>query len=141
MTAIGERIRNVRGGLSQEAFAKTLSVHKITVARWEKGETRPDADALQKICEVFGINPTWLILGEGSVKQSEGVYALRDDRAPYGLTPPGEKVFDDLGRLIEGVKGIFEKLNIDMSTKENLLLFHLLLEFFTNFLKDKMDSS
>jgi len=141
MAVIGERIRKVRGGLSQEAFAKNISVHKITVARWERGETSPDSDALQRICEVFKINPTWLILGEGPMRRSEPIYTIKEGRAPYALATPGEKVFQDLGEIIDGVKDIFDRLQIDMSKRENLLLFHLLLEFFLDFLKGKKDSN
>jgi transcriptional regulator with XRE-family HTH domain len=127
--------------MSQEAFARSISVHKITIARWERGETSPDADALQKICEVFQINPTWLILGEGAMKRSEPIYTIKESRSPYGMTPSGEKGLDDLGVLIDGIRDIFEKLNLDMTKKENLLLFHLLVEFFVHHLRRPIDST
>jgi len=70
---IGERIKKIRGELSQGEFASRISVHKQTVLRWEKGETKPDSDALRKICETFNINPSWLLFGEGPMYRGEKV--------------------------------------------------------------------
>ena len=70
---IGERIKKIRGELSQGEFASRISVHKQTVLRWEKGETKPDSDALRKICETFNINPSWLLFGERPMYRGEKV--------------------------------------------------------------------
>lgn len=68
---LGERIKKVRGDLTQPEFAKSISVHDITIGRWERGETKPDSEALEKICNLYNINPVWLLLGEGSMRRVE----------------------------------------------------------------------
>lgn len=68
---LGERIKKVRGNLTQPEFAKTISVHDITIGRWERGETKPDSEALEKICNLYNINPVWLLLGEGLMRRAE----------------------------------------------------------------------
>ncbi|MEB3167893.1 MAG: LexA family transcriptional regulator [Synechococcaceae cyanobacterium] len=64
--AIGERIKKVRGEALQEEFAKRISVSKMTVGRWERGERIPDQENLCKILQEYPhISPAWLLAGEG----------------------------------------------------------------------------
>lgn len=63
----GERIRKVRGGKSLTEFAAGFGIHKNTLARYEKGDGLPDGAFLAKLCEVYRINPAWILTGEGPV--------------------------------------------------------------------------
>ncbi len=63
---IGDRIIQVRGKLTQHAFAKSIEIAKITLLRYEKGERVPDAETIARICENHSIDYTWLITGKGS---------------------------------------------------------------------------
>jgi len=68
---IGDRIIQVRGKLTQNAFAKSIQIAKITLLRYEKGERVPDAETIARICENHSIDYTWLITGKGSPTEAE----------------------------------------------------------------------
>lgn len=42
-------------GLSQTNFGKRLETSKQRVNNWEEGISKPNIDALAKICTVFGV--------------------------------------------------------------------------------------
>lgn len=67
----GDRIRKVRDGKSLTEFAAGFGIHKNTLARYEKGDSLPDAGFLAKICEVYRINPAWILTGQGPVHVPE----------------------------------------------------------------------
>lgn len=50
-------------GLTQEAVADRLHVVRQTVSKWEKGLSVPDADALQRLAELYEV-PVSQLLGE-----------------------------------------------------------------------------
>ncbi|MDR2075607.1 MAG: helix-turn-helix domain-containing protein [Desulfovibrio sp.] len=66
---IAGRIKLVRGKLSQEEFAQQLGVHKNSLGRYERGDSSPDVGVAERICSVFGVDPQWLLLGIGSMRQ------------------------------------------------------------------------
>jgi len=68
---IGDRIIQVRGKLTQNAFAQSIQIAKITLLRYEKGERVPDAETIARICENHSIDYTWLITGKGSPTEAE----------------------------------------------------------------------
>lgn len=69
--AFGERIRRVRGQTPLGEFAAVFDIHKNTLARYEKGESLPDAGFLSRLCDVYGINPSWMLMGAGPEKAPE----------------------------------------------------------------------
>ena len=42
-------------GMSQKALAEAIDRDRVTIARWEKGETQPTADDIAKIEKVLKI--------------------------------------------------------------------------------------
>ena len=61
---IGQRIKILRGGLSQGAFAKMFGVNQNTVSRWEYGQVLSDEDTLKKIADFGEVTVEWLLRGE-----------------------------------------------------------------------------
>lgn len=55
----GDRIRGARkaAGLTQRELAARLDVSNTSISNWEKGLSRPDADMIQKLCAVLGLQP------------------------------------------------------------------------------------
>lgn len=61
--AVGRNLRAVRDdrGLSQEAFANVLGVHRTYMGGLERGERNLTLRALERIAEVLGIEPLTLL--------------------------------------------------------------------------------
>ena len=55
----GEVIRNARKslGLTQRQLAGKIGVSNTSISNWEKGLSRPDADLIQKLCDVLRLQP------------------------------------------------------------------------------------
>jgi len=64
---IGERIKKIRGSLTQTEFGKMLGVGRTTVIRYEKNERSPDADFIIRMNVLFKVQPYWLLTGKGEV--------------------------------------------------------------------------
>jgi len=52
---IGQKIRQLRGKLSQEALAEKLGVAANTVSRWETGTYKPTPEDLDKLARYFSV--------------------------------------------------------------------------------------
>ena len=61
----GERIRYIRGSLSQEDFAAFLGVHRNTVRAWERNEIVPGEGIIKAFFMLFNANLNWLLSGKG----------------------------------------------------------------------------
>lgn len=72
---LGDRLAQVRGQLTQEAFAKSLGISLRTYIRYESEERLPDAELVAKVGEVYGVDMAWLITGK------------RAERPGYSLLP------------------------------------------------------
>lgn len=50
-----ERARAIRvaAAVSQQAVARSLGVHRQTIARWESGERRPSGDLLRRYADLL----------------------------------------------------------------------------------------
>ena len=64
---IGDRIKQIRGEISQHDFGSKYGIGRDTIGRYEVGKTYPGTDFVEKLCIDYNINPTWLILGSGSM--------------------------------------------------------------------------
>lgn len=87
MSRLGERIRSVRGAISQTEFSNTFGINQNTLSRYERGERTPDAEFIALICERFGISPVWLLFGTGPMAASPGPQA-QEPQAPTSEPTP-----------------------------------------------------
>jgi len=96
---LGNRIKIVRGDLTQKEFAKKIGVHTHTAQLYEQGNI-PKGDVLQRICEKFRININWLLTGEGEPYIKKGNFSIKEPRAPYGTQEEyeGEKSDEIIGK-------------------------------------------
>ena len=58
--------------MSQEEFARRIDVSKTAVGAYERDSSKPGADAILSICSHFGVEPRWLLTGNGPMKEGEG---------------------------------------------------------------------
>ena len=62
---IGDRVRKVRGLAKQIPFAKMLDIQQQVLSKIENGHRYPSIDIVIDLYNKIGVNPTWLLLGEG----------------------------------------------------------------------------
>lgn len=84
---IGERIQLIRKNseLSQEAFAKQLSVTRNIVAKYENGLVDPPGLFLNHLCIKFGVSEEWLKNGVGEI---------------YSITTDDDLFSEKLGKIL-----------------------------------------
>jgi transcriptional regulator with XRE-family HTH domain len=73
---VGERIRALRAGLSQEALARQLDVATNTVSRWETASHHPSLQDLEKVARVFGVPILDLLPAPAESSQDAAINAL-----------------------------------------------------------------
>ncbi len=63
--AFAERIKELRKrkGLSQAELAEAMGVHFAQVSRYERGETKPNAEAMTKLAQVLETSTDFLMNG------------------------------------------------------------------------------
>lgn len=66
--SIGDRIKTVRGPLSQEEFARRIDASKTAIGAYEKGVSSPGSAVIVAICDLFNVEPRWLLKGEGPMR-------------------------------------------------------------------------
>ena len=84
MSSIGERIRAIRGKISQEKFAERTGINKSTLGRYERGINSPDSNAISSICKAFHVNSEWLFTGKGKTF-SDDIARYPDTSTEIGL--------------------------------------------------------
>ena len=65
ISLVGERLKKIRGNLSQTAFAKALGVDRQSIARYESGDRVIDANFIFNLMAKFNTDPNWLLTGQG----------------------------------------------------------------------------
>lgn len=72
-----ENIKSFRKerGLTQEELAIRVNVVRQTVSKWEKGQSVPDADLLQKIADVLEVSVSQLLGEEKEMEQNRNEIA------------------------------------------------------------------
>ena len=106
MKTLGERLKFIqkKSGKTLPEFAQTLRVSRDSLINYQQNRTSPDSRFLSTFCELYRVNPTWLLLNEGGwiirdegdSGESERVVALdpvlqllnqEEERAGITLTP------------------------------------------------------
>jgi transcriptional regulator with XRE-family HTH domain len=67
LETLGERIKYLQknSGKNQVEFAQSLGVSKGSLILYQKNDRSPDSSFLRTLCEIYRVNPAWLLLGEG----------------------------------------------------------------------------
>lgn len=80
MKTLGERIKYLQktSGKNQVEFSRSLGVSKGSLILYQKNDRSPDSSFLRTLCELYRVNPTWLLIGEGDpVLGEDGKVAFR----------------------------------------------------------------
>lgn len=78
------RARRVQLDITQQTLAKTLSVSRVSVTKWESGTTKPDGENLHQLALALKVSPEWILYGEGEAKDDD-TRVLPHLRAPVAI--------------------------------------------------------
>lgn len=103
--SLGERICSVResGNHSQEELALAVGVTNVTISRYEKGHRTPDAEFLNRLVELYGCDPGWLLTGKGNEPKKTTI------------SPRAAALLDNYEALNEEDKRAFERMALTLA--------------------------
>ena len=81
---LGERLKLVRGTISQRAVAAELSLHENTVSNAERRNSAT-LEYLLKLAETHNINLHWLLTGHGPMRVGEADGSLLQEKVHLAL--------------------------------------------------------
>jgi len=116
-----DRLRLLRGGESQSAFARRIGVTRKTVVNYETRGTMPRGAVLIEICKQCGVSQDWLLkgFGTGPSKSSAAVSgeAFLDVQAAVL-----QKRCDDLEESVGQLRNALESMQKRIAALERLHL-------------------
>ena len=65
LEGIGQRIRQLRGQVTQEEFASVLDISQAQLSKYELGQTAPPLGVFAKLSQRFGRSVDWILTGKG----------------------------------------------------------------------------
>lgn len=71
MSSFHFRLKQLRGDTPQAKFASEMGVPQTTFGRYERGDGVPDIDFVMTLCAKLGVEPRWLLFGDGPVYSQE----------------------------------------------------------------------
>ncbi|OGQ86875.1 MAG: hypothetical protein A2512_04755 [Deltaproteobacteria bacterium RIFOXYD12_FULL_56_24] len=87
---LGDRIKQIRGVMSQKDFGALFGITANTLRRYELDENPPDADFISALCKHYETDANWLLFGLGhppfkglAQRAAEGLYS--EPERPKGL--------------------------------------------------------
>lgn len=102
---LGERLRAAREkkGLKQNRVALSLGIHNSTLAKYESGEREVDIETLNKLAEIYEVDPGYLISGSVEDHSTADLKKQTDDEL-LSLYHSVERAFGDIESLPEDEK-------------------------------------
>jgi transcriptional regulator with XRE-family HTH domain len=131
---LADRIKELRGNLSQEKYGELLGICKAQVSKYESRKAFPSAETIDKIASLGNKTRAWLLWGamqgelregpEDFQKPAAGASALAD---PYLFAAVDTSV---LAQIISGVEGTLLKKNKTINPVRKAHLISLLYDRF-----------
>ena len=86
---LGDRIKILRGSLTQRQFAEKIDIPAITLGNYEKNKSELNFATIGLFTKTFGINPDWLIFGRGPMHSSDTPISHQET-----ITQPEATIFE-----------------------------------------------
>lgn len=129
----GDRIRQIRGELTQSEFGKLFGVKGNTVSRWEDGRLSDD-ETLKKVADHGKVTVEWLLRGD--MKQIPGIpesITIESPRSGPVLHSPylfGGVDIKAMSQIIEAVEDLLSQRKKPLKSVRKALLISLLYDEF-----------
>lgn len=70
---LGEKLFELRKAknLTQDEVAEKLNVTRQTISKWETNQSVPDFDKIVPLCELYGISPNELLIGQKQEQETD----------------------------------------------------------------------
>ena len=83
---LGARIRSIRreSRLDQEQFGESIGVGRQSVSAYETGRLMPARRVIERVAEVYGVAPWWVIFGIKGERDDEYIPAVSIPGNPGG---------------------------------------------------------
>lgn len=97
----GDNIRNFRKqkGMNQHELGEKMDVSAVSVSKWERGQTQPDIETLQKMADLF--DTTIDEICGHQMKPDDGTDNMSVMRRAFRqMTPADQEKYLALGRLL-----------------------------------------
>lgn len=114
-----DRVKAIRreAGLSQADFAREIGVSVSSVQKWETGQHRLPGISAGVIAARFGVDPGWLLTGEGEMHRdmstAEKLHALADDIGQGRASPERQRLAEWIvGAADEDLRELFRIIRI-----------------------------
>ena len=117
-STIGQRLKSIRGSRTQAEFSRQYSIHKNTLARYERDERAPDAELLLELAN-DGYDVNWILIGKGAEK-------IAEPAASYD-----EINWEQLEEVIKGIEMIIAHKKRTMRPDRKAELIKLLYQYYT----------
>ena len=101
--ATGQRIRAIRGSLSQQEFARKLGVQQVDISRIERGIRPPSIELLLALASLSEVTVDYILTGgpEGGAAESSPPYSSSVELLFIGnLDSPSKRALRQLARLL-----------------------------------------
>ena len=79
---VPQRIREIRGSLTQTVFGRIIGKTQGSVQKYEKGTILPDEDVLKKIADHGGVTVEYLLHGEAAPGPALATEAAAEEYVP-----------------------------------------------------------
>jgi transcriptional regulator with XRE-family HTH domain len=102
----GQNIRLFRKqkGMNQHELGAAMDVSAVSVSKWEREQTQPDIETLQKLAPTLGVTLEWLVSGQGEAPPAElRVVPDGDARPSLGAHPDAEALANRRQHTLHGL--------------------------------------
>jgi transcriptional regulator with XRE-family HTH domain len=65
LKSVGQRVRQLRGVVTQEDFARALNISQAQLSKYELGQSALPLSLLAKLAERFRRTADWILTGKG----------------------------------------------------------------------------
>ncbi|MDR2745698.1 MAG: helix-turn-helix domain-containing protein [Desulfovibrio sp.] len=115
MSTVGERIKLLRGGLSQKQLAEQLSIPQTTLSNYETNRSELNLATIAAIITNFGVTSDWLLFGTGPMQSPRT--ASNSKPKSDNFLPVTKNDFEEYGEKRQHLKDLKEVLQ---QTEEQL---------------------